>query len=173
MQSIICMDLSKAFDCLVHDFLITKLEAYGFTYESLELINNYLTDRKHRTKINSSYSSFLYLLIGVPQRSIVGPLLFNIYISDLFLFLDDDNVASYADDTTPYTMKENTLQVLKKIEDKAGCVFNWFSANYFKANPKKSHFLLTSNEQVNSNLDNLIIKTSKFEKLLDINKNKK
>ena len=55
-------------------------------------------------------------------------------------------------------MKENALQVLKEIEDKAGCVFNWFSANYFKANPKKSHFLLTSNEQVNLRLDDLIIK---------------
>ena len=66
-------------------------------------------------------------------------------------------------------MKENALQVLKEIEDKAGCVFNWFSANYFKANPKKSHFLLTSNEQVNLNLDDLIIKTSKSEKLLGIN----
>ena len=66
-------------------------------------------------------------------------------------------------------MKQNTLQVLKEIEDKAGCVFNWFSANYFKANPKKSHFLLTSNEQVNSNLYDLIIKTSKSEKLLSIN----
>ena len=162
-------DLSKAFDCLVHDFLIAKLEAYGFTYESLKLINSYLTDRKHRTKINSSYSSFLDLLIGVPQGSILGPLLFNIYISDLFLFLDDDNVASYADDTTPYAMKENSLQVLNEIKDKAGCVFNWFSANYFKANPKKSHFLLTSNEQVNLNLDILIIKTSKSEKFLRIN----
>ena len=57
-------------------------------------------------------------------------------------------------------MKDNTLQVLKEIEDKVGYVFNWFSTNYFKANPKKSHFLLTSNEQVNSNLDDLIIKTS-------------
>ena len=65
-------------------------------------------------------------------------------------------------------MKENSLQVLNKIKDKAGSVFNWFSANYFKANPKKSHFLLTSNEQVSLNLDNLIIKTSKFEKLLVI-----
>ena len=73
-------DLSKAFDCLVHDFLLANLEAYGFSYESLKLINSYLTDREHRTKINSSYSSSLDLLIGVPQGSILGPLLFNIYI---------------------------------------------------------------------------------------------
>ena len=66
-------------------------------------------------------------------------------------------------------MKQHTLEVLKKIEDKAGCVFNSFSANYFKANPKKSNFLLTPNEQVNSNLDGLIIETSKSEKLLGIN----
>ena len=65
-------------------------------------------------------------------------------------------------------MTENTLQVLKEIEDKAGCVFNWLSANYFKANPKQSHFLITSNERTNLNLDNLIIKTSKSEKLLGI-----
>ena len=50
------------------------------------------------------------------------------------------------DDATPYGMKENTVQVLQKIEDKATCVFNWFSANYFKANPRKSHFLSTSNK---------------------------
>ena len=66
-------------------------------------------------------------------------------------------------------MKENTLQLLKEIEDKSACVFNWFSANHFKANPKKSHFLLTSNEEVNLNLDDLIIKNSKSEKLLGVN----
>ena len=59
------------------------------------------------------------------------------------MFPDDDNVASYADDTTPCAMKENTLQVLNEIEGKAGSVFSWFSGNYFKANPKKSYFLLT------------------------------
>ena len=162
-------DLSKAFDCLVHAFFLANLETYGFTYESLKLINSYLTDRKFRTKVNSSYSSFLDLLIVVPQGSILGPLLFNTYISDLFLFLDDDNAPSYADDTTPYAMKKSTLQVLKEIGDKSACVFNWFSANYFKANPKKSHFLLTSNEEVNLNLDDLIIQNSKSEKLLGIN----
>ena len=162
-------DLRKTFDCLVHDFLLAKLEVYAFTYESLNLINSYLTDRKHRTKVNSSYGPFLELLIGVPQGSILGPLLFKLYISDLFLFLDDDKVASYVHDTTPYAMKENTLQVSKETEDKSACVFNWFSANYFKANPKKSDFLLTSNEEVNLNLDDLIIKNSKSEKLLGIN----
>ena len=65
-------------------------------------------------------------------------------------------------------MKEKSLQVLNEIKDKASCVLNWFSANYFKANPKKSHFLLTSNERVNLNVD-LIINTSKYEKLLGIN----
>ena len=66
-------------------------------------------------------------------------------------------------------MKENSLQVLIEIKDKAGCVSNWFSGNSFKGNPKKSHFLLTSNEQVNLNFDDLIIKTCKSEKLLAIN----
>ena len=66
-------------------------------------------------------------------------------------------------------MKENSLQVLNETKDKTGCVFRWFSANYFKAKPKKSHFLLTSTEQVNLNLVDLIIKTSMFEILLGIN----
>ena len=73
------------------------------------------------------------------------------------------------DDTTLYPMKENTLQVLKEIEEKAACVFNWLSANYFEANPKKSHLLLTSNEEVNLNLHDLIVKKGKPEKLLGIN----
>ena len=79
-------DLSKAFDCIVHYFLITKLEAYGFSHEALKVMYNYLTDRKHRTKVNDSFSDFIELLLGVPQGSILGPLLFNIYICDLFFF---------------------------------------------------------------------------------------
>ena len=62
------MDLNKAFDCLVHDFLIAKLEAYGFIYESLKPINSYLTNRKHRTKINSSFwvdSHLIYIYIYI------------------------------------------------------------------------------------------------------------
>ena len=63
--------------------------------------------------------------------------------------------------TSHNTMKENSLQVLNEIKDKAGWVFNWFSANYFKAKPRKSHFLLTSNEQVNLNLNEHVSKLCK------------
>ena len=66
-------------------------------------------------------------------------------------------------------MKENSLQLLNGTKDKAGCVFSWFSVNYFKVNPKKSHFLSTLNKQVDLNLDDLIIKTNKSQKLLVIN----
>ena len=89
-----------------HDLLIAKLNAYGFNTQSLKLINSYLSGRKHRTKIGSSFSEWLELLVGVPQGLVLGPLLFNIFICDLFLFIEDTSVTSYADDTTPYACEK-------------------------------------------------------------------
>ena len=79
------VDLSKAFDCLQHDLLLAKLNAYGFDYRSLKLISSFLSNKKYRTKINSSFSEWKHLLIGVPQGSVLGPLLFNICMCALFL----------------------------------------------------------------------------------------
>ena len=93
-------DLSKAFDCILHDLLIAKLHAYGVEMKSLRFLYSYLNGREQRVKINDKYSSFEEILFGVPQGSILGPLLFNIFVSDLIL--NNIEIASYADDNTSY-----------------------------------------------------------------------
>ena len=73
-------DLSKAFDCIPHDLIIAKLEAYGFLIDALKLIHDYLSNRKQRIKVNDAYSSWKDIFYGATQGSILGPLLFNIHL---------------------------------------------------------------------------------------------
>ena len=140
-------DLSKAFDCLNHELMIAKLHAYGCDFNSLKLINSYLQNRFHRVKVNSAYSSWSSIISGIPQGSILGPLLFNIYLCDLFLFFEDSNIASYADDTTPYTYMDNMELVLAKLEEDSVILIDWINNNYLKANPDKFHILLSDKDE--------------------------
>ena len=109
-------DLSKAFDCINHELLIAKLHAYGLDHGSLSFIHSYLSHRKQRTKVNSSYSDFAEIIFGVPQGSILGPLLFNIYICDLFFEDINLDVANYADDNTPYSSGSDFNTILNNLQ---------------------------------------------------------
>ena len=95
------MDLSKAYDCLPHDLLIAKLAAYGFDNTALALITDYLTNRLQRVKIGATFSSYLEILRNVPKGSILGPILFNLFINDLMFFIKTTEVCNFPM-TLPY-----------------------------------------------------------------------
>jgi len=121
--------------------LIAKLEAYGFGKEALGLIASYLTNRKQRTKIGNNFSTWHDINDGVPQGSILGPLLFNIYMRDMFYFLGEENVLNYADDTTPFASGESWEQVGDVLAQKAAIIFEWLKNNQMKGNAEKSELI--------------------------------
>ena len=147
-------DLSKAFDCLPHDLLLAKLNAYGFSLPALRLVQSYLSNRKQRTKINSEFSSWEEILFGVPQGSILGPLLFNIFLCDLFFIMNDVEFASYADDNTPFFVGDDLNDVILKLQNASKTLFKWFNDNQMKANPDKCHFFRTSSVKTSIMIEN-------------------
>ena len=93
------MDLSKAFDT---QFINCQVKAYGFHTKALNYIKSYWEIRKQRVSVNSNFSSSQEIIAGVPQGSILRPLLFNFFVNDLFLFVSSSNLSNYADDNTLY-----------------------------------------------------------------------
>ena len=162
-------DLSKAFDCLNHELLIAKLEAYGYDHNALNLIYSYLSNRKHRTKVNNAFSTWTNIMHGIPQGSILGPLLFNIYINDIFLFVNDTNLTNYADDNTTYTVNTTVDEVIPNLTKDTSTLLTWFKNNYFKMNLDKCLLLITNHQdEVSANIEGEIIKGSASVKLLGV-----
>ena len=110
-------DLSKAFDCLNHDFLIRKLNAHGFSLPALRLIYDYLSNRKKRTRINNSYSTWMEIVLGVRQRSILDLLLFSFFLADLFFTVNSTGIANYADDNMPHTTASDIDSLIASLEE--------------------------------------------------------
>ena len=167
----VLMDLSKAYDCIPHELLLAKLEAYGLNKKSLNLVLDYLSDRKQRTKISSSYSSWYNIVKGVPQGSILGPLLFNIFINDMFFFVSRSEICNFADDNTLYNCNKNLLRVFKNLQFDVKNTLKWFKVNSLKANPEKFQFMVLGSKKNKSyilDIDGIKITDTHEVKLLGV-----
>ena len=135
------MDLSKAFDILNHTLLLAKLDAYGFSLKSTTFIRNYLNKRMQKVNVNNKFSAWEDIYSDVPQGSILGPLLFNIFINDIFSFLATCEMCNYVDDNTLYTYSRDFHQVQEYLKNFFEILGNWFYDNYMVLNPRKCEFM--------------------------------
>ena len=141
----ILMDLPKAYDCLPHDLLLAKLQAYGFSKESIRLFLSYLTNHTQRIKIGSTFSHCTNILKGIPQGSTLGPLLFNIFINDLFFFSAKCEICNFSDDNSLYSCGMNLDNIFSNLMQDMDNVNEWFVYSSTKANPDKFKFIILGN----------------------------
>ena len=142
VKETLLMDLSKAFDCLHHKLITAKLNAYSFNFPALRLIHDYLSNRKPRIKIKNTYITWMEIVFGVTQGSILRPLLFNIFLAGLFFIISNINIASYADDSTSYIAADNIDDLIKSLEEAPTALFQWFDSSFLKNNLGKFHLLI-------------------------------
>ena len=126
----VLINLSKAIDCIHHELLFAKLNADGFDNSCLTFIYSYLSERKQRTKINSSFSFWTEILFGITQGSILGPLLFIAYICEVFFNVKHLGYASFADDFIPIYLSTWKIPILEKLEKGMKIMFDWFLQNF-------------------------------------------
>ena len=166
----ISTDLSKVFDCSRHDPLLSKLDAYGFSRESLCLIYSFLDNRHQRVETNGLFSTYKRLYLGVPQGSVLGGLFFNIYINDLLLSLVETDICNYVD-ATIYARDKTLDSVVARLESNSSIVIQWFGDNFMKLNADKCQLLIlgrNSNQQVTLNILDSVLENAEEEKLLGV-----
>ena len=141
------IDLKSAFDTIDHDILIEKLDHYGVRGKALKLLSSYLKDRRQYVKGDDVESIILNVLCGVPQGSVLGPLLFIIYINDIVSCSSELTSLLFADDAVLILSHESIKYLEKKFNSEIGKLHHWFIANRLTLNLKKTKFMLFSKQQ--------------------------
>ena len=136
------IDLSKAFDCIPHDLLIAKLSAYGLSNDSLCYIYSYLKDRRQCVQINNKQSEFDIIISGVPQGSIFGPILFNIFFKDFFFIIPKASVHNFTDDNTLCSFAKTFREIVRILQSECETAINWLYSNKMIVNPDKFQLIL-------------------------------
>ena len=149
---------------------MAKLHAYRISVEAPKVLLSNLQESRKKVKINTTFSSSTQLIQGVPQGSVLGPMLFNIYINDMFFALNEIDICNFADDTTPYVCDSNLKSVLEKLEHNSELAIAWFEMNYMKLNTDKCHLLISGNknEYMWAKLDEDIVWESNDVELLGV-----
>ena len=154
---LIFVDFQEANDCVDHSILFNKLNAYGVRGLPLLLLKNYLTDRAQAVRVGSSISSYLPITKGVPQGSLLGPILFLIYINDLPSIFHHFNCLLYADDTTLCLRDVSSEALVERCNSDLERFFGWTLANKLSLNCNETFYMSFSNISVPSNFPTISI----------------
>ena len=136
------IDLSKAFDMVDHTILLERLHNIGFDYNSCKWVDNYLSDRSQAVTGNGFISEFLNIYKGVPQCSVLGPLLFSIYINDFNCGVTNSLIHLYADDSIIYSFAPSVEQALNNLQDDFCIIQRTLSNLKLVLNPGKSKYMI-------------------------------
>lgn len=141
-------DLTRAFDCVSPKILIKKLHLYGVRGIALDLFKSYLSDRKQYTQVGGKKSTILPQEYGIPQGSILGPLLFNLYVNDLSLHVEGAKTLQYADDTTLYTRSKRADTATDRTASALARASSWFLVNGLSLNGSKTQSIVLSTDKL-------------------------
>ena len=144
-------DFAKAFDVIDHNLLLRKLALYNISDHALSFIKSYLANRNHSVVLNKEQSGFLTQKFGVPQGSILGPLLFSLYINDLPLFISKGSSELFADDTTIHSSHTDLIQLSSALQENANQLIKWTELNHMSLNDQKTKYMIIISRQKRQN----------------------
>ena len=173
MIGVVLVDFKKAFDLVDHQIFLSKLEIYGIKDDALQWFKTYLTQRKQQVYVNNSKSDIGQVSYGVPQGSILGPLLFLLFINDLPLYVNNVNTDLYADDTTLYDIQNSVEDIENNLQIALDRLNTWCKCNGMLLNSSKTKIMLVTTNQKRQRLDKEILDLKFNEESLSMISNDK